>query len=286
MLDPIKLRKITKRLRGLPGAVIFLEKIRKHYIGEEITAKISDFDNDIIITLSLSEHMSSQIFWYGSYSRDILYILDKIIKPGMVFLDIGANIGEISLFAAKRVGSKGKVISFEPFKQLSRVLKKNLEINNFTQGTVIEKGLLDEMCVLPVFNSKKPFSDGTQHDGLISIYKSHVRNQEVDQIEVTTLDRFVDTNNLEQVDIIKIDIEGSELAALRGGLVTLRRFKPVLIIEVQEETSLAAGYKQGDILEILEPIGYRFERIGRKGKRIPISKDKLKSFQNIVCLPK
>jgi len=55
--------------------------------------------------------MQSQIFWYGYYSRDIVMTMGRILTPGMVVFDVGANIGEISLYAARRVGSEGVCIA-------------------------------------------------------------------------------------------------------------------------------------------------------------------------------
>lgn len=89
---------------------------------------------------------------------------------------------------------------------------------------------------------------------------------------------------MDRIDVIKIDIEGSELPCLLGGLRTLERFKPKLIIEVQDSTARMAGYESRDILDFLSPLGYSFFSIGNGGRLLRIGPDGLASFQNVLCI--
>ena len=285
MLNVKFLRKFTTRVRRVPGAIIFLELIRKYFARrtEEIT--IGDFDGDIKITLELNEHMSSQIFWYGSYSRDILIVLDRILKPGMVVVDIGSNIGEITLFAAKRVGRSGKVFAFEANADISTRLKSNVVQNNFPQVIIVQQGVSDHVGEAPIFISSRHFSDGSRNSGLATLYASEERSQLLNTIPLTTLDAYLKHEAPERIDIVKIDIEGAELPALRGARRVLEQYLPWLIVEVQAETCAAAGYAQGDILSFLAGFGYKFENIGRKGKTQPVTVETLGRYQNILCRP-
>ena len=101
------LRALTTRLRNIPGAVMAMEPLRKRLVRLNRRIVVNDFDGDLKFEADLGGHMGSQIFWYGSYSRHVLRILDLILQPGMTVLDVGANAGEISVFAAKRVGEDG-----------------------------------------------------------------------------------------------------------------------------------------------------------------------------------
>ena len=84
---------------------------------------INDFDGDLTMRVDLSEHMGGKIFWFGYYDRDELMAINQILRPGMFVVDVGANIGEVTLFCAKRdVGGEGKVFSFEPEERIHPVL--------------------------------------------------------------------------------------------------------------------------------------------------------------------
>ncbi len=102
----LTMRRITTRLKYIPGAILIINQLRKFFARNQDCVTVTDYDGDMTATLCLNEHMQSQIFWYGYYSRDIVLLLDKTLKPGMVAVDVGANIGEITMAAAKRVGVK------------------------------------------------------------------------------------------------------------------------------------------------------------------------------------
>ncbi len=285
MLNVEYLRKFTIRARRVTGAIIFLNLIRTYFVRrtEEIT--IDDFDGDIKITLALDEHMSSQIFWYGSYNRDILIVLDRILKPGMVVVDIGSNIGEITLFAAKHVGRSGRVYAFEADGDIADRLGSTVAANEFSQVVIVPHGVSDHVGSAPIFGIKGVFSDGSRNTALTTLYASEIRSRVINTIPLTTLDTYFQEAAPDRIDVVKIDIEGAELPALRGSRRVLERYRPWLIIEVQAETSGTAGYAQGDILSFLKGFGYRFEIIGRKGKMRPVTADTLGHFQNVLCLP-
>jgi len=130
------------------------------------------------------------------------------------------------------------------------------------------------------------FADGSRHEGLGTLYASDTRARPAGTIRLTTLDAFVSERDFARVDGIKLDIEGAELAALRGAATTIERFRPWLIIEIGEETCGAAGYEPAAILDFLDRLGYDCRRIGRKGKLQPATQDTTSSWQNVLCRPR
>lgn len=278
------LRQLTKKLRLVPGAVLVLDKIRSLFYKETRSIQVVDFDGNVKINLCLGEHMQSQIFWYGAYNRDILSVLRNLVKPGMVVIDAGANIGEITLLAAKKVGASGKVYSFEPLPEVSAKLEKNVRDNDFSQVSIQRFGLSDKAGEINIYQSSSSYGDGSDNGGLGTLYPSDSIAKPAGVIKLTTLDDFCGERKLQKVDLIKLDIEGAELPALKGALNTLKQFKPKLIIEVQEETAERAGYSADDILIFLANLGYEFQVIGRNGNLIDIdNKKSLKQFQNVLC---
>jgi len=280
-----QLRKLTKLAYNYRGFARIAEAIRKLYSRSPRIILVDDFDTNLCFYCDLDEHMGSQMFWRGSYSGEQLILLDRLLEPDMVFIDVGANHGEFTVFAAKRL-TKGQVIAFEPVSSLSQKLQQNIHINNFTNIKLIQKGLSNKNFQSTIYTREKNFEDGTKHEGLPTLYPTQTRSKKFEIIECTYLDNFVESKNISRIDVIKIDVEGSELAVLKGARETIIRFKPVILMEVNEETSQAAGYASKALLDYLSEMDYRFEDILYDGSTQPILPGQLRNFQNIVCWPK
>jgi FkbM family methyltransferase len=278
-------RKLTIILRRLPGGVLVSEPLRKAFGHERKIVRVEDFQGNLTMFLDLGEHMQSQIFWYGCYSRDILALVHRILKPGMVVIDGGANIGEITMAVAKGVGESGKVFAFEPVKEFAEHLREHVAVNQFHNVEVSECGLSFEPGEAEIFISDAPYRDGTHNDGLGSLFRRENSLGMTNVIPITTLDAFISSNCVDQVDLVKLDIEGSELNALKGGINMLRKFAPALIIEVGEVTCQTAGYEMLDLISFVREFGYSLYKIGRRGRLDPLDRTGLSKFQNLYCTP-
>jgi len=278
------LRAVTTRLRQIPGAVIAMEPLRKRFGQRRSTLVVNDFDGDLKFELDLDGHMGSQIFWYGSYSRHELRLLDRIVKPGMTVMDVGANAGEVTLFVAKRVGPTGRVFSFEPLDVMADRLTLNVAMNHLDQVEVVRMGLSDADGEVPIYSAAEAFHDGTHHEGLGTIYPGGPRTKELQRIQLTTADKWAASRDLDRVDVMKIDVEGAELPVIHGALGLVETHRPWLFLEVQELTASNASYTAGDVLDALTPFGYRFYRIQRDPMP-EVTRDTLQAFQNVVAVP-
>jgi len=136
-----------------------------------------------------------------------------------IIIDAGGFQGSTAIWFANIVGENGKVFSFEPLKSNYQKMKKNIQRNKLEKIVdFINVGLWDGVTDLFITNNN---SASTSFDINADI-----------KIEVTTLDEFVQNERLEQVDFIKMDIEGAEMNALRGAEKTILRFKPKLAISI------------------------------------------------------
>lgn len=249
------------------------------------TITVTDFDGDLTMDLQLAEHMQRRIFWMGYYSENIAYLLNTLLKPGMTVLDVGANIGEISLLSAKRVGDQGNVYAFEPVTAIAQQLARHVQMNQLKQIDIEYFALGDAI------EDDKPIyaccgqESSDENNGLGSLYADEGATP-LQRVQMTTLDAWLQARpSIQRIDLIKIDIEGAELACLRGAKECLQRFKPKIIVEIQDFSAARAGYSPTDILDLLSDIGYIFHQIGSNGSLRSLTSANLRDFQNVLCTP-
>jgi len=278
-------RKAAKYL-SMGGRLLLAQRVlRRCFRHARGVASVNDFDGDMKIDLDLSEHMQRRIFWMDYYNREIVALLKSVLSSGMVMVDVGANIGEVTLVAAKIVGHTGQVIAFEPMEEIAASLERNVRCNHLKQVVIARLGLADTISTASIYESCGQGEAGEENRGLGSLYGGSSTNLPAQIIQLTTLDAYFRDHPVRRLDVIKIDIEGAELPCLKGAAHTLRKFQPALIIEIQEQTSTMAGYRPEEILDYLEPFGYTFQAIGKNGRLTPIGRATLSSYQNVLCTP-
>ena len=234
--------------------------------------------NGVNFQLDISDYME-YIIYYGINvePRDKLY---GLVKNGFVVLDIGANIGETLLNFAK-INSKGRNIGFEPVPYIYSRLKKNLSLNNFSNIEIENIALSDK-------NEQLSFSiPKDQNSGGVRMRKeAHKSDYGADQeVRAIQLDDFLGEKGINKIDFIKMDVEGFEMNVLKGAENSLRKFLPVLFIEVddvmlkQQETSAA------QLVEFVSTLGYTVINADTDSTVI-VGDDLTNCHFDIICHPK
>lgn len=182
-----------------------------------------------------------EIFYFDIYERFYR------IRKSDVIVDAGAFVGMFAVKAAKKVGSKGKVIAIEPEKENLRFLKKNIEENKLENVIVIEKGLWSRK------ERRKLYLGYRSSASLVYPSKKFI------EVEVDALDSIISELNLENVDFIKMDVEGAEIEALKGASKILNR-KLNLAIAAYHKINGEPTYKQ--IVPFLEKMNFTVRRTG------------------------
>ncbi|MDX2007805.1 MAG: FkbM family methyltransferase [Meiothermus sp.] len=277
-------RQLTPRLRGM-GRVS--EQLRRYYSRKyqdhpDRKQVIRDFDGDIAITLDRSRYISSQVYWSGLFERDVLSILDQLLEPESVMLDIGANIGVMTLYAAKRV-PRGRVLSFEPMPDNYAELEANRRLNGFEQVRTFNLALGEADGEVEMFTSNDLEQHHGFNEGLYSLYASEFRSSKSARVRLAQLDHIVAQEGLTRVDVIKIDVEGAELGVLKGGIATLRRFHPALILEYNPEAYKSADYQASDLFDLLSALSYQFAALGPRGERLELPVNRFTPGCNVYC---
>jgi len=267
---------------GLPRGGEVIRRIMARWAfahPEKAILFINDFCGDLNFYCDLSEHMGSQIYFRGSYSGDQLTVLLELLTPDAIFVDAGANQGEFTVCAAGAL-PRGQVFSFEPVAKVRERLERNVQANGFDNVTIYEVGLSDaEQDDVPIFGAQSKFADGTQHIGLPTLFDMNGRSEQLDVVNLRRLDDILPEG--QRIDVIKVDVEGAELAVLRGAETTILREKPAIIFEANAETCKAAGYSVENLCDWLLQRGYALERIGQNGDLAPVSEQV--PFSNILA---
>lgn len=204
--------------------------------------------------------------WWGGETYEIRQTPDfkSLLKPQCVVFDIGANAGYYSLIAAPLVGPEGRIYAFEPAAEQFRRLKDNATRNGFSQILPFKLALCDRVgeAVLHL--------DDEFNTGSASLRPAGARNIRDEIVKCTTLDDFVESKQVDRIDVMKIDVEGCELAVLRGGQRALDRLRPILLIEVKEHHQRLAGFSSKELYDQLIAQDYRPYRIHAHARLSPI----------------
>lgn len=155
--------------------------------------------------------------------------LVKHLRPGMVFYDLGANIGFFSLLAAKLVGPSGVVVAFEPDPEIAARLRENASRNNFSWLTVEQKAVWSEASVI-TFSRMDPRLSPDRGQGHVSAEVSVANSI---RVEATSLDAYSSGHPPPQ--FIKCDVEGAEIEVFRGAGRLLRENRPGILCELHSE---------------------------------------------------
>ena len=241
---------------------------------------LTDIDKDIIMKVDVSKVMGAAFYWMGVHELKEWRFLNRFLTPEMTFIDVGANQGEYSLFSAKRL-AKGKVFAFEPVDIFYSLLAENVRSNKFHNVEAFHFGLSDQNTSLPIYTT---VSSAGENEGLASIFQSEEREQFIQHVELRTLDEMVPSLHLSRIDFIKIDVEGAELNVLQGARHTIDKFRPHVLLEMNEPTFTAAGYSQSDVIQFFQERNYSLNRLGKRAQLKEVSQ--LPSFCNVIFAPR
>ena len=217
----------------------------------------------------------------GGFESAELHFLHRCLRPGMTVLDIGAHHGLYSLAASKFVHPRGHVHSFEPSPRERRLLERNLRFNLRGNVSVHAKALGATRGHASLF-----LVEGIE-DGSNSL-RSPIgcRNTRTVDVDVISLDEFIQENGISAVDFIKMDVEGAELSVLQGASRLLSSFvRPLILAEISDLRTQPWGYQAREILEFLEQKGFHwFQPVGQ-GELYPADRTLNSYDHNLIAVP-
>tara|TARA_X000000950_G_scaffold289477_1_gene413956 strand:+ start:1344 stop:2198 length:855 start_codon:yes stop_codon:yes gene_type:complete len=188
---------------------------------------------------------------WGNKHNNFFPIYLRLSKECKCFFDIGAHIGIVTLAISRNIKKNGVVFAFEPSKVNLNFLRYHIACNNLKNIKVIDK------LVSSSDNKKSIFFESKEASGMnsiISINKKDITKKIITQS--TTLDIFCNSNNV-YPDIIKVDIEGSEIEMLRGAKKILKKYKPLIFLSYHPYHIKKLGYQNSLIFDILTKLNYK-----------------------------
>lgn len=205
-----------------------------------------------VILLDPTDPVISGALTFGIYESYEAALFRKILRPGMVVVDIGANIGYYSVIAAAHIGEKGRLYSFEPEPVSRSFLEKNVRENGFKNVQVSELAVSDREGTAKLHISEK-------NKGNHSIMPLRTRAKQFShftEVPTVRLDSFLKNNGIGSVDLIKIDVEGAEWLVLQGMPAALRQPAVTLFVEFFPDTLRDAGADPAELLTRLMSCGF------------------------------
>jgi FkbM family methyltransferase len=182
---------------------------------------------------------------FGRYENDDAGVLESLFGPGQTILDVGANIGWYALHAARRFPS-ATVHAFEPVPRTFEYLQRNVQTNNVKNVVFHNFGLSDRAGHVQFF----VYPEGS---GGASMANTSGRTD-----VVTVMARIKRLDDLDlSPDVIKIDVEGAELFAFRGGMETLRKYRPAVFSEMLRKWAAKFDYHPNEIINLLGGLDYQ-----------------------------
>lgn len=206
-------------------------------------------------SLDLREGIDFSIYLLGAFEPGTQRTLSKLINPGDVVFDIGANIGAHTLGMARSVGPSGKVYAFEPADFAFAKLRQNFSLNPELQSRLHAQ----QVFLGTRIAESKPtqvYASWPLRDNRALHPKHRGRLVSAAQASADTLDSFVERYKIDRIDLIKMDVDGCELPVLQGGLQTIQRFHPILVMEMSPYVHAEHNYSFGDFIALLRNSGY------------------------------
>jgi FkbM family methyltransferase len=207
--------------------------------------------------LRMNDHIAQRLLLSRGYETEVSTAIFALVRPGMIVLDIGANIGLHTLHLARRVGSCGQVLAFEPNTIAREELLKNIYMNHIKNVKVLEIALWErdgeEVFYFP--------EDGMEAMGGLQ-RNSQFKVAYESKVQTARLDTILTQLEVRRIDFIKIDVEGAELRVLRGaGSILDVDWRPPILYESTFANSIAYSYTPNDLFQFLCTKGYEIEKI-------------------------
>jgi len=217
-----------------------------------------------VVVLNPNDPVISGALTLGVYEKPETAFFRRVCRPGMAFLDIGANVGYYTALALSIMKGSGRVISLEPDPESFEYLQKTAAANGPMMATCVQKAASDRVDCMTLFTSKENRGDNRLYANELSDGTCRVETAPVDSI-------LEDLNFATPIDLVKMDVQGFEPFVLKGMRRTIQRSaRMVLMTEFWPFGIRAAGSNPAHFLSSLEAAGFQLSQLDNSGTLVPI----------------
>ncbi len=189
-------------------------------------------------------------FNFNAYENADSKMIDQLLNDGDIIFDIGANIGWYSIHLSRKL-ENSMIYSFEPILETYLSLSKNVKLNNLNNIILNNIAISDYDGYLDFYYDKS----STGSSSIENLYEK----EDIDKVicKSVRLDSFVMTNQIDNLDFIKCDVEGAELLVFKGAKFVIDKFKPIVFTEMLRKWTKKFGYHPNQIIDFFKDLNYR-----------------------------
>ena len=221
--------------------------------------------------LNPNDPVVSGAIFFNVYEKSESHFVKSICYEGMNILDIGANIGYYTALFSQLAGDRGSVIAIEPDLESYKYLSKSINSFNYKNVLSFRLAASDIKQKLPLFISKENRGDNR-------LYSTNQKRKTI-MVDCLTVDELLEENKIENLDLIKIDVQGYEPKVLKGMLNIVRSSKKLILLsEFWPEGILQAGESPKEFLTMLRKMQFQLFEFKKGGFLVPLKPSKDNKF--------
>lgn len=238
----------------------------------------------------IDEHVGFRMLFPGLHESDEIKILDNLSKiiiqkkrENIHFIDVGANFGLFTLYFSKLLNSKGYVHAIEPDNECSKLIKESAQINNLKNILINSCAISDKVGFTKMIRED---DESSFQSSLSFVGKINTKADDLNKVEVTTLDSICEKINNE-IDIVKIDVEGHEASVINGFKLSLSnpdKSPKVMMIELVDRQLKRFGASREELINLIVSFGYESYII--KNNKLTNNLSSYKNIHNIFFIKK
>ena len=248
------------------------------------TPFIMDWINNLKLRIYPGNEVFRSLFVRGIYDPNLVVVLNALLPRDGVLIDVGSNMGYCSLLASTVVGEDGKVFAIEPSERDFVRLLDNVNINGLKNVSTYRLIISDKEGeeTISIASEERSALNTT---GVEFSYKG-IEKLRAETVRATTIDRFIESENVGKIDVLKLDIEGSESRALKGARNAIEKFRPAIILGLNETSLQANNSSIDEVNKLLKELRYKAYDISSDGRFQLAEITDIKKAKNkvIVCL--
>jgi FkbM family methyltransferase len=218
----------------------------RRLLDADIDAECDVVRNGRRFVLNPGDFVQRDFFWFGEQDGMEPRVLARLLTPGSVLFDVGANFGYYAVTLADALRDDCRVFAFEPMPSTYRRLRHHIELN----------ALQDVIRAFPVALADEAGFARMTVDNCNSGAATLSDSGGIERVEVSTLDNFCAEHAIDRLDFLKVDVEGCEERLLIGGAATITRLSPIIFIELNPPALARAGSTVNRVVARVMEHGY------------------------------